>query len=145
MRHTLIRVFIHVVFSTKNCRNTIHEDFRERLWSYMGGIARDNKIQAVMIGGMGDHVHLLLAIPSTITIARAVQMIKKGSCSWVRENEYRLFEWQEGYAAFSVSLSNVESVKEYIRNQEKHHRKMTFAEEWNALLKKHGIFLSESD
>lgn len=98
-----------------------------------------------MVGGMGDHAHLLIAIPSTITIARAVQMIKKGSSFWVRENEYNLFEWQEGFAAFSVSLSNVEKVKAYIRDQEKHHRKMTFAEEWNALLKKHGITLVETD
>lgn len=111
----------------------------------MGGIARENKVQAVTIGGMGDHVHLLLAIPSTITIARAIQLIKTGSTRWVREREYRLFEWQEGFAAFSVSLSNVEKVKEYIRDQEKHHRKMTFADEWNALLKKHGITLVETD
>lgn len=138
-------VFIHVVFSTKKRRNTIHERFRSELWRYMGGIARENKVQAVTIGGMGDHVHLLLAIPSTITIARAIQLIKTGSTRWVREREYRLFEWQEGFAAFSVSLSNVEKVKEYIRDQEKHHRKMTFADEWNALLKKHGITLVETD
>jgi putative transposase len=138
-------VFIHVVFSTKNRRNTIRKDFRQPLWSYMGGIARENKVQAIMVGGMGDHIHLLLAIPSTIAIGRAVQLIKAGSSRWVRENKYKLFEWQQGFAAFSVSLSNLEQVKNYIREQEKHHRKMTFAEEWKAFLKKHAIAISEHD
>jgi REP element-mobilizing transposase RayT len=145
MRHTQMRVFIHVVFSTKNRRNTIHQRFRERLWAYMGGIARDNQVQAIMIGGMGDHVHLLLAMPSTIGIGRAIQLIKMGSSRWVHEEERSLFEWQQGFAAFSVSLSNLEKVKEYVRDQEKHHRKMSFAEEWNALLKRHGISLVKSD
>ena len=87
MRHTHMCVFLHVVFSTKNRRNTIRETLRNRLWSYMGGIARAHKLHAIIIGGMGDHVHLLLAVPSTIAIARAVQLIKMGSSSWVRENE----------------------------------------------------------
>ena len=108
MRHTHMCVFLHVVFSTKNRRNTIRENFRKRLWSYMGGIARAHKLHAILIGGMGDHVHLLVAVPSTIAIGRAVQLIKMGSSSWVRENEYKLFQWQEGFAAFSVSQSNLE-------------------------------------
>ncbi|PYY10052.1 MAG: IS200/IS605 family transposase [Acidobacteria bacterium] len=145
MRHTHIRVFVHIVFSTKNRRNTIREGFRQRLWSYMGGIARANKLHAIIIGGMGDHAHLLLAIPSTIAIGRAVQMIKMGSSTWVRENEYKLFQWQEGFAAFSVSQSNLEKVKEYVCDQERHHRKMSFAEEWNAFLQKHGISLTRGE
>ena len=144
MRHTHMCVFVHIVFSTKNRRNTIRESFRERLWAYMGGIARANKAHALIINGMGDHAHLLLALPSTITIGRAVQLIKMGSSRWVRENEFKLFEWQEGFAAFSVSQSNLEKVTEYIRNQEVHHQRMSFAEEWNALLKKHGISLNRA-
>ena len=144
MRHTHMCVFLHVVFSTKNRRNTIREDFRKRLWSYMGGIARAHQLHAIIIGGMGDHVHLLLAVPSTIAIGRAVQLIKMGSSSWVRENESKLFQWQEGFAAFSVSQSNLEKVKDYIRDQEIHHRRISFAEEWNALLEKHGITLNRA-
>src|SRR5947209_3263600 len=144
MRHTHMCVFLHVVFSTKNRRNTIREDFRKRLWSYMGGIARAHQLHAIIIGGMGDHVHLLLAVPSTIAIGRAVQLIKMGSSSWVRENESKLFQWQEGFAAFSVSQSNLERVKAYIRDQKIHHRRMSFAEEWNALLEKHGITLNRA-
>ena len=144
MRHTHMCVFVHIVFSTKNRRNTIRDSFRERLWAYMGGIARANKAHALIINGMGDHVHLLLAMPSTITIGRAVQLIKMGSSRWVRENEFKLFEWQEGFSAFSVSQSNVEKVSEYIRNQEVHHRRMSFAEEWDALLKKHGLSLNRA-
>lgn len=138
-------VFIHVVFSTKNRRNIIRKDFRQPLWSYMGGIARENKVHAIMVGGMGDHIHLLLAFPSTIAIGRAVQLIKAGSSGWVREHKYKLFEWQQGFAAFSVSLSNLEQVKDYIREQERHHRKMTFAEEWKAFLKKHAFAISDND
>src|SRR5437868_13908163 len=125
-------------------KNTIRENFRERLWSYMGGIARAHKLHAIIIGGMGDHVHLLLAVPSTIAIGRAVQLIKMGSSSWVRENEYKLFQWQEGFAAFSVSQSSLEKVKDYIRDQQIHHRRISFAEEWNALLEKHGITLNRA-
>ena len=99
MRNTHMCVFFHVVFSTKNRRNTIRENFRKRLWSYMGGIARVHKLHAIIIGGMGDRVHLLLAVSYTITIGRAVQLIKMGSSSWIRENEYKLFQWQQGFAA----------------------------------------------
>ncbi|PYY03657.1 MAG: transposase [Acidobacteria bacterium] len=109
-----------------------------------GAPSRVHKLHAIIIGGMEYHVHLLLAVPSTITIARAVQAIKMGSSSWVRENESKLFQWQEGFAAFSVSQSNMERVQEYIRDQQIHHRRMSFAEEWNALLEKHGITLNRA-
>ena len=118
---------------------------QDRLWPYLGGIARENNMKAIEIGGMPDHVHILLSLPSTISIAKAMQLIKGGSSKWVHDtfSEHRLFNWQVKYGAFSVSQSSVEKIAQYIQNQEKHHRKMTFKEEFVALLKKHRIAYDE--
>ena len=116
-------------------------DLQERLWPYMGGIARENKVKALAIGGVEDHAHLLLSMPSTITISQAMQLIKGGSSRWVHETfpEHRGFEWQEGYGAFSIGISQAEETKRYIANQQEHHRVKTFEEEYIAILEKHGI------
>ena len=97
------------------------------------------------IGGMPDHVHILLALPSTLSIAKALQLIKAGSSKWVHDTfpEHRLFKWQVKYGAFSVSVSQLDKIVEYIRNQEAHHRKMTFQEEFLSLLKKHRVAYDE--
>jgi len=94
---------------------------------------------------MSDHVHVLLSLPSTISIAKALQLIKGGSSKWVHDTfpEHRLFRWQVKYGAFSVSVSQLDKTIEYIKNQEVHHRKMTFEEEFLALLKKHQIPYNE--
>jgi REP element-mobilizing transposase RayT len=111
----------------------------------MGGIARDQGMKALVIGGVADHVHLLLSLPSTIAIANAIQQIKGGSSKWVHETfpEHSLFGWQEGYGAFSVGISQVERTTGYIRAQREHHRRKTFQEEFLAILRKHGIQYDE--
>jgi REP element-mobilizing transposase RayT len=107
----------------------------------MGGIARENNMRALAIGGVKDHVHLLLSIPSTMNIAKAMQLIKGGSSKWIHDTfpEHRGFEWQEGYSAFSVGISQVPDTKSYIANQREHHRIKSFQEEYTAFLEKHGI------
>ena len=117
----------------------------KRLWPFLGGIARQNDMKAVEIGGVSDHVHILLSLPPTIPIAKAMQLIKGGSSKWVHETfpELRLFRWQEKYGAFSVSASQLEKIRIFIKSQEEHHRKMTFQEEFLALLKKHGVEYDE--
>ncbi|HEV7925668.1 MAG TPA: IS200/IS605 family transposase [Verrucomicrobiae bacterium] len=143
----VLREFISpCVFSTKDRQPLITAALRERLWPFLGGIARNNKMKAIEIGGVEDHVHLLLSIPSTVSIAKALQLIKGGSSKWVHETfpEYRLFEWQEKYGAFSVSVSQLDNIIEYIKNQQEHHRKMTFQEEFLALLKKHRVEFDEA-
>ena len=102
-------------------------------------------MKAIEIGGMPDHVHILLFLPSTLSIAKALQLFKGGSSNWVHETfpEHRFFGWQVKYAAFSVSVSQLAKTIEYIRNQEAHHRKMTFQEEFLALLKKHRVTYDE--
>ncbi len=118
---------------------------RERLWPFLGGIARQNKMKALEIGGVADHVHILLSLPSTIAIAKAMQLIKGGSSKWVHETfpDQREFSWQTKYGAFGVSVSQLEKIIAYIRGQEAHHRKMTFQEEFLTLLKKNRIEYDE--
>ena len=133
--------YFHCVFSTKDRRPLITEELRERLWPYLGGIARENKMKALAIGGVADHVHLLLSLPTTMPIAKAMQLIKGGSSKWVHETfpDQRLFAWQTKYGAFSTSVSQLDGIINYIETQEEHHRKMSFQEEFLALLKKHRI------
>jgi putative transposase len=141
MSHSYISSLFHCVFSTKDRRKTITSDLEERLWKYMGGIARENKMKALQIGGVEDHVHLLLSLPSTIAVSKAMQLIKGGSSKWIHDTfpQHQDFEWQEGYGAFSVGISQVDDTKLYIVNQHEHHRTKTFQEEFIAFLERHGI------
>lgn len=145
MAHTYAKIFIHCVFSTKNHHKTITEDLRERLWSYMGGIARKNNISVLAIGGIEDHIHLFLSFPPSISVSEALKRIKGGSSSWVHATfpAHREFGWQEGFGAFSVSPSRVKATLDYIKGQREHHRKRTFKEEYLELLKKYGIEYDE--
>ena len=137
--------YFHCVFSTKERRPLITPALRERLWPFLGGIARQNKMKAIEIGGVADHVHVLLSLPSTVSISKALQLIKGGSSKWVHETfpEHRLFAWQEKYGAFSVSVSQLDRIIGYIRNQQERHRKISFQDEFLALLKKHRIEYDE--
>ncbi|HWC60141.1 MAG TPA: IS200/IS605 family transposase [Verrucomicrobiae bacterium] len=140
-----IASYFHCVFSTKERERIITPDLQERLWPFIGGIARTNKMKALEIGGVADHVHVLLSLPSTMAISKAVQLIKGGSSKWIHEGfpEQRLFSWQEKYGAFSVSVSQLDVVIDYIRNQPEHHRTKTFQEEFLELLKKHRVEFDE--
>jgi REP element-mobilizing transposase RayT len=127
-----ISSYFHCVFSTKERRRLITPELRNRLWPFLGGIARQNKMKAIEIGGVEDHVHIMLSLPSAMAISKTLQLIKGGSSKWIHETfpEYRLFAWQEEYGAFSVSVSQLDKTMEYIQGQEAHHRKMTFQEEF---------------
>lgn len=140
-----VSAYFHCVFTTKERRPLIKPDLRDRLWPFLGGIARQNKMKAVEIGGVEDHVHLLLSLPATLPISKAMQLIKGGSSKWIHETfpDLRLFAWQEEYGAFSVSVSQLDKTIAYIRSQPEHHRKMTFQEEFLMLLKKHGVEYDE--
>jgi putative transposase len=137
--------YYHCVFSTKERRPEITPSLRERLWPFLGGIARQNQMKAIEVGGVADHVHMLLALPSTLAIAKAMQLIKGGSSKWVHEEfrNHSLFGWQVKYGAFTVSVSQLDRIVEYIRGQEEHHRKETFQEEFLTLLKRHRIAYDE--
>jgi putative transposase len=138
MSHAFVKNHIHLVFSAKDRTKSIAKDIQPELWSYMAGICRNQGMAAIAINGMEDHTHVLFHLPPTTSLAKAVQLIKANSSKWMNEHG-RHFAWQEGYGAFGVSISNTDVVARYIRNQEQHHRKMTFVQEYRALLKKHGF------
>jgi putative transposase len=140
-----ISSYFHCVFGTKQRQPLISPGLQERLWPYLGGIARENRMRAVEIGGVADHVHMLLSLPATLSLAQALQLIKGGSSKWVHDTfpEHRLFGWQVKYGAFSVSVSQLDKTMHYIKNQAEHHQWMTFQEEFVALLKKHRIAYDE--
>jgi len=141
MSHSYVSALFHCVWSTKNRQPLITPELRERLWPYLGGIAKKNNMKAIAVGGIEDHVHVLLSLPTTIGIAKAIQLIKGGSSKWVHDTfpEHREFAWQEGYGAFSIGISQLEDTKRYIATQEEHHRTRTFQQEFLAFLKRHGI------
>ncbi len=145
MGHSFTSSLYHCAFSTKGRRSCITADLQSRLWPFMGGIARKNGMTAKAIGGVEDHVHVLLSMPSTMAIAKAIQLIKGGSSKWVHETfpDHRDFGWQEGYGAFSLGISQVDHTITYIESQARHHRKQTFQEEFLAFLKKHNIQYDE--
>lgn len=140
-----ISSYFHCVFSTKERSRLITPSLEERLWPFLGGIARQNGMTTVIVGGVEDHVHILLSLPPTMAIAKAMQLIKGGSSKWIHETfpEQRLFAWQKKYGAFSVSVSQLEPTTRYIKDQRKHHRERTFQEEFLMLLKKHRIEFDE--
>ena len=139
--HSFTSCLVHCVFSTKERRRLITPVLQERLWPYLGGIARQHKMKMLAVDGVEDHVHALLSIPATLSVAKAVQLLKGNSSKWIHETfpDQRLFGWQEGYGAFSIGVSGVEETVAYIRNQKEHHRSRSFKEELVAFLDKHGI------
>ncbi|HEX7287060.1 MAG TPA: IS200/IS605 family transposase [Candidatus Angelobacter sp.] len=138
MSHTYAQNHLHVVFSTKGRSKIIDKASQPKLWSYIAGIGRNMGCLILANGGIEDHIHLLLQLPPKLDLSSAVQKLKANSSKWMNERGNR-FAWQEGYGAFSVSASSLKQVISYINNQEKHHRKLTFEQEFIALLEKHGI------
>ena len=138
MPHTFSKNYVHVIFSTKDRRKIITKELQPRLWAYLSGIAKNHDMTIVALGGTEDHLHILFHLPPKLALAKAVLLLKSNSSKWMNEAGTD-FAWQEGYGAFSVSTSNLDSVVRYIRNQEKHHRKLTFEEEFRAILQRHGM------
>jgi putative transposase len=142
MPHTYNANFVHCVFSTKDRKNTIPRELQEKLWAYLIGIANNLKIKTLAVGGMPNHVHVLINLPPTMPIAEAIQKLKANSSRWISAHSVN-FEWQGGYGAFSVSPSLIPAVQHYIRNQKEHHKKRSFEEEFRSLLRKSGIAYDE--
>ncbi len=139
MSHTYVSELIHCVFSTKQRRNLIAPDVQPLLWAFLGGIARRNGFKALVVGGTENHIHLLLSLPATLPLAKAVQLIKGASSHWMNETHTRGFAWQEGYGAFTLGISQKSATIAYIQSQAEHHRTRTYEEEFVAFLNKNGI------
>ena len=145
MAQTCSRSYHHVVFSTKRRQPFLSQKVRPAVWKYMHGIAKDHGFEIVEIDGVADHVHILLSVPTTITIARAVQWIKGGSSYWIRRTYPFLntFRWQDGYGSFTIGLSQMQRTMEYIRSQEERHHTRTFEEEYRSFVTAHGLTVDE--
>jgi REP element-mobilizing transposase RayT len=141
MSHSHLSCLLHVVFSTAERRPLIREEMQDRLHAYLGGIARENDMVALAVGGVADHVHLLLSLPRTLSVSKAVQLLKAGSSKWINESfpESGQFSWQEGYGAFSIGVAQREKTVAYIRTQAEHHKRVSFTDEFKKFLATHGI------
>jgi len=139
MAHTYASIFIHCVFSTKDRRPLIPASCTAELYTYLGAIARGEGFSLIAAGGTANHVHLLLELPPPCPLSHAVQKLKGSSSRWMGDG----FSWQQGYGAFSVSPSQLETVKGYIKNQEQHHRERDFEQEFVTLLRSCGIEYDE--
>jgi putative transposase len=145
MANTYASLNYHVIFGTKNREPWIRQDIEERIWTYLGGIARQNGMVALCVGGIEDHIHIVLGLPPTLAVSKAMQLLKGGSSHWIHQTFPKLagFGWQDGYGAFTVSRSALEETRRYIQNQRAHHAKRTFQEEYVAFLRKHGVEYDE--
>jgi len=145
MANTYSNLFYHLVFSTKSRKDVIDRKIENRVWAYIGGIARKHEIIAVHVGGIENHIHVLVLAKPKIAPSQIVQWLKGESSKWIHEEfpELFTFAWQDGYGIFSVSKSNVPDVIEYIKNQREHHAKQSFEDEYISLLKLNGIDYDE--
>ena len=139
MSHTAGNVILHLIFSTKDRQPLITNKIRADLFAYLGGIIRELKGTALIVNGTSDHVHMLVRIRPVHAVAQIARLVKANSSKWVHEKWNTRFAWQTGYGAFSVSESNVSVVLRYIAQQEEHHKKHTFQEEYVAFLRKNNI------
>jgi putative transposase len=138
MGHKYPNVLVHLVFSTKNRESLIPPELQSKLHAYISGIGKNKRIPVIAVGGTGNHVHVLIALPSDVSVSKAVQLLKANSSRWMGEHHI-FFQWQEGYGAFSVSAPNRDAVIAYITNQPQHHAQHSFNEEFAAMLSKAGV------
>ena len=146
MPQSLSQIYIHLVFSTKNHKPFVDETIQPELYAYMAKILYDEcSSPAEIIGGVEDHVHVLLSLSRTCTVAHLVEMVKKRSSKWIKTkgDRFHEFQWQTGYGVFSVSSSRVDEVTKYIANQREHHQKRAFKDEFRGFLDKYGIDYDE--
>ena len=136
---------MHIVFSTRDRFPMLSDEMRPQLHAVFGGILKRLRCKLIKAGGISDHVHVLAAIHATLSISTVVQKLKANSTRWMRSRSTRgkKFGWQKGYAAFSVSVSQIGRVKDYIENQSEHHRKRCFKDELRFLLNAHGVEFEE--
>jgi putative transposase len=139
--HTYTNILIHALFSTKDRQPWLNAEVKAEMLPYLGGVINELGGQSLLVNGTLDHAHMLFVQPATLSIANIMGKVKANSSGWVnkRWRNRNHFAWQTGYAAFSVSKSQVDSAKRYIENQEEHHRKVSFQEEVLAFLKKQGV------
>jgi putative transposase len=138
---SLACINVHLVFSTNGREPLIGPEWADRLYAYLGGTIKTTRSILLCSGGVADHVHLLVSMGREASIAELVRLMKSNSCGWIHDTlpGLRSFAWQAGYGAFSVSYSQLDRVRAYLKGQEEHHRRRSFQDEFRSLLRRHGV------
>jgi len=141
MPQSLVRNYIHIIFSTKYRHPFIDKNIEEELFNYLGGIARNLECNPVIVGGYQDHIHILCLLSRKIAQMKLIEELKTHSSKWIKtkDSKYQKFYWQNGYGSVSVNPDEIDVLKKYILNQEKHHQTISFKEEYLLFLKKNDI------
>jgi REP element-mobilizing transposase RayT len=146
MTQSVAQIYLHIVFSTKNRERFLTDrDLRQHLHAYLAGICNNLDCPAIEVGGVEDHVHILCRLGKSMKVSELIRELKRDSSKWIKEQSPNLadFYWQAGYGAFSMSPADVPRVQEYIRNQEEHHKTVTFQDEFRRICQKYGVELDE--
>ncbi|TXD85081.1 IS200/IS605 family transposase [Subsaximicrobium wynnwilliamsii] len=145
MGQSLVKNYLHIVFSTKYRQKLIHAPYEKELHAYIGGVCNELECTVLIVGGYTDHIHILCMLSKKIALMNLVQKVKANSSKWYKTKDKRLedFFWQDGYGAFSVNPKGVDVVYRYIQNQHAHHEKTEFQTEYRAILKKHKVEYDE--
>ena len=145
MSQSLSSILVHVIFSTKSRIPFIKPEIQKELHNYMCGIARSYESFVHQVGGIEDHVHLFITLPRVMPLSKLVEEIKKSSSKWIKEKgiDYRDFAWQRGYGAFSIGHSSFDALCHYIQNQQEHHKRISFQDEYRSFLRKYAIEFDE--
>ncbi len=145
MPQSLSRILTHLVFSTKHRECSLTPEVQKELHPYLAGVLDNIECPALRIGGVDDHVHLFFGLSCTMSIAEVVEKVKTSSSKWIKTKgaAFQSFHWQQGYGAFSVSQSDADAVIAYVRDQARHHQKMTFQDEYRKLLEKYRVTYDE--
>jgi REP element-mobilizing transposase RayT len=145
MGQSLVKNYLHIVFSTKNRKPLIDENIENELYSYLAGICNKLECYPIKVGGYTNHVHVLCNLSKKMALVKLMEELKSHSSKWIKTKgaKYSNFYWQDGYGAFSVNPREVEIVVKYIENQKEHHRKKSFQEEFLAFLEKYNVEFDE--
>ena len=145
MANTYTSMFYHLVFSTKERRKLLHPEIEDRVWAFLGGVARKHRMTALQVGGVEDHIHALVLAPPTFAPFEIAKYLKGESSRWIAETfpDLRAFDWQDGYGGFTVSKPNVPAVIRYIQRQREHHCEQSFEDEYREFLRKAGVEYDE--
>ncbi|MCW5960907.1 MAG: IS200/IS605 family transposase [Pyrinomonadaceae bacterium] len=145
MPQSISRIFVHIVFSTKNRAKLIAPEIEKGLFGYIHGVAANNNAHLIIANGAADHIHLLISLPKKIDIPELIGDIKRASSRWIKSQNInpKNFYWQRGYGAFSVGQTEIEVVENYIASQKEHHKDKDFKEEYRSFLTKYSIDFDE--
>lgn len=145
MPQSLNKIYVHIIFSTKNREPLIFDSVKDELFNYLGGVCKNLECNPIQVGGYRDHIHILCLLSKKITLIKLLEEIKSSSSKWIKTKGENLsnFYWQSGYGAFSVNPTEIDVVKNYIINQEEHHKVKSFQDEYRAFLKKYDVQYNE--